>query len=85
MEKENIYIEIRDQIFTLYRNIKYLREKNGLTTKQMAQILGMREKKLINVEKCLSIGHIDEKHLRNVCVTFKMSTDELLNENLIEN
>ena len=84
MEKETIYSEIREQIFIMYRNIKYLREKNGLTTKQLAEILKMREQKLIEAENCFGVGYFHEKQLKNACAYFQISTDELLSENLIQ-
>lgn len=73
MKKMDVSPEIKEQIFTMYRNIKYLREKNNLTIKQMAEIIEISEKKLMQAESCTDIGCFYDKHIRNACLYFKVS------------
>ena len=64
----------------MYRNIKFLREKHGLTLKELAEIMEISEKKLIGAESCADVGYLYDKHLRNICIYFNVSADTLLNE-----
>ena len=82
MKNPNIPPEIKNQIFTFYRNVKYLREKSGLTTKQLSEIIGISEKKLSAAENCESVGCFYDKHVKNVCVYFNVSADVLFYEEL---
>jgi len=82
MKKAIINPEIKEQIFTMYRNIRCLREKNNLTTKQLAEIMEISEKKLIISENCKEIGCFNSKHLRNACLYFNVSADDLFKKNL---
>ena len=82
MEKRNVNPEIKKQIFTMYKNVKFLREKNGLTIAQLAEIIGISEKKLMQAEACTDIGCFYDKHIRNICLYFKVSADTLLKEKL---
>lgn len=74
--------EIREQIFTMYRNIKYLREKNKLTIKQLSEIMEISERNLIMAENCKELGCFNCKHLKNACLYFNVSADMLFNESL---
>ena len=76
--------KMEEQIFTLYKNIKYLRVKHKLTIKQMASIINISEKKLIHAEACREIGCFYDKHIRNVCLYFKVSADMLLRKPLYQ-
>ena len=82
MKKINISCEIKEQVFTMHKNIKYLREKNELTIKQMAEIMKISEKKLIRAESCTDTGCFYAKHITNACIYFNVSADVLMNEKL---
>jgi len=73
---------MKKPIFTLYRNIKYLRKQNRLTTGQLAEIIEISEKKLIAAERCEDVGYLYDKHLKNICLYFKVGADMLFNERL---
>ena len=80
MKKAEINPEIKEQIFTMHKNIKYLRVKNALTTKQLAEIIEISENKLMRAEACTDAECFYDKHIRNVCIYFNISADILLNE-----
>lgn len=82
MGKINNDSVIREQIFTFYKNVKYLREKNNLTIKQMAEIIDISEKRLMQAECCVHARCLSVKHLRNICLYFKMSADTLMEDKL---
>ena len=54
--------EVKDRIFFLYKNVKYLREKNGLSAKQMASIINIKEKYLTLSENCIDFGYFNDEH-----------------------
>lgn len=74
--------EITEAVFTFHRNIKYLREKAGLSTKQLADIIGASEETLILAESCTEINCLHDLHLKNICRYFKTGADELFYEKL---
>ena len=57
-------------------------KKNGLTIKQLSEIMGITEKKLIQAESCTDVGCFYDKHIRKACLYFKVSADVILNEKL---
>ena len=83
MEKMNVNPEIKKQIFIMYKNVKFLREKNELTIKQLAEIIGISEKKLIQAESCTDAGYFYDKHIRNICLYFKVNADILFRRKII--
>ena len=82
MKKTDISSEIKEQIFTMYKNVKFLREKNELTIKQLAETIGISKKKLVQAESCADVGYLYDKHIKNICLYFKVSADVLLKEKL---
>lgn len=78
MHESDLNPEIMEQVYTVHRNVKHLREKNKLTIKQMAEIMDISEEKLILAEACIDIDCFYDIHIINVCTYFKVSADELL-------
>ena len=70
-------IMARDEIFTLYRNLKLLREKHGLTTKQLAEILCIDERRLILAESCTQTGCLLDLHIKRAADFFQVKPDAL--------
>ena len=64
--------------FILYENIKALRIHNGLSIKEMADVIGIREERLLQVEWCLKAGLLYDIHIRNVCQYFAVPADRLM-------
>ena len=74
--------EVKDSVFVLYRNIKYLREENGLSVKQMASIVNIREKHLALSEKCMTFGYFNDEHIKKLCIFFKVTPNTLFRKKL---
>jgi len=69
---------------TLCRNIRFLRIKNRLTQKQMADRLGISIGSLRKIEKDGAMPRVNGSLLLRVCDTFAISADALLYEDLAE-
>ena len=76
--------EIKDRICNLYKNVKYLREKNGLSAKQMASIINIKEKRLILSENCIDFGYFNDEHIKKLCAFFKVTPNVLFRKKLWE-
>lgn len=80
LNKENL----SEKIFTLYRNVKFLREQHGLTTARFAKIINMYEEDLILAEACYAVGFFCDYHIKNICDYFSISPDDLFITKLFE-
>ena len=76
--------EAKDCIFNLYKNVKYLREKNGLSAKQMANIINIKEKHLTLSENCMDFGYFNDEHIKKLCAFFKVTPNVLFRKKLWE-
>jgi len=76
--------EVRDRVFNLYKNVKYLREKNGLSIKQLANIISIKEKHLALSEKCINFGYFSDDHIKKICTFFNVTPNTLFRKNLWE-
>lgn len=74
--------DIKDRIFNLYKNVKYLREKNGLSAKQLANIINIKEKNLTLSEECIDFGYYNDEHIKKLCVFFNVTPNILFREEL---
>lgn len=82
MCESDLNAEIVEQVYTLYSNVKHLREKNSFTIKQMAEIMDIREEKLMLAETCTDIDCFYDIHIKNICTYFKVSADYLFMEKM---
>ena len=74
----------KDQIFNLYKNVKYLRENNGLSAKQIAIIINIKEKQLLLSENCKEFGYFNDEHIKKLCAFFKITPNALFRKRLWE-
>ena len=63
----------------MYKNVKYLREQSGLSTKQFAEMIKISEAKLILSEACEETGCFYDIHIKSICDYFKIKPDDLFN------
>ena len=77
MKKSTISREAMKNVFTMYLNVKYLREKNNLSTSQLAEIIQIDERKLIESEKCINTGYFYDTHIKRVCEYFNVNANDL--------
>lgn len=77
MKSRNSSPEIAEKVITLCKNVSYLRKQHGLSTKQLADIIGINEIKLVLSEICEDAGYFRDSHIKNVCDYFKISPDDL--------
>lgn len=82
MQNEAISLEIKEGIFNFHRNVKFLRKKAGLTTHQMAGIIGVSEQTLILAESCTDTNCFYDIHIKNICRYFTVGADFLFYEKL---
>lgn len=76
--------ELRARVYTLYRNVKYLRKQHGLTKKELAKIIHISEKKLNLSETCWDTGYFRDYHIKNICEYFNISPNTLYRTKLFE-
>ncbi len=81
MKKRGPSPEIMEQLITIYQNVKYLREQHGLSTKEFAEIIKIKEESLMLAEAGVETGCFYDIHLKNICVYFKVRADDLLKQN----
>ena len=74
--------EFKDHIFNLYRNVKFLRERKGLSIKQMAVIINIKEKHLILFENYSDFGYFNDEHIKKACVFFNVTPNDLFRKRL---
>lgn len=60
------------------KNITYLRQSNGLTKKEMAQIVGISVSTLNKIEKGISIYCMRSGRIHRVCDYFGITADSFL-------
>ena len=69
-----------DHMVTLLcKNIRYLRKKNHLTQKEMAEIVGTSISSIRRIEQGTNIPRIHSGMLYRLCVHFNISADAMLN------
>lgn len=84
MTQKELPVNIKETIFTVYRNMNFLRNQHRLTTKQMAMIIDIDEEKLIEAERCENIDCLYDIHIRNICRFFEVRPDDLFEKTLEE-
>ena len=82
--KKAINPEIKEHVFYLYKNVKYLREKNGFSIKQMATIINIKEKSLTLSENCAELGYFNDEHIKKICAFFGVAPNVLFRKKLWE-
>lgn len=80
----NVNPELVEQVHMMYRNIKYLREKNGLTQKELAAILEISEAKVKRMEAFDEVGLLYVHHIIALCEYFKVSYKDFMETKLYE-
>lgn len=84
MKNQNVSPETIEEIYEIHRNVKKLREKHGLTTKQFAKIIDIKEKKLMLSETCTEVNCFYAHHIKNICDRFKIKVDDLFKKDLYQ-
>jgi hypothetical protein len=82
MEKNKELACVQETVFRLYKNVKYLRLKNGLTIEQMADIMKISIGRLKAVEDCKKTRLLCDYHIKHVCDYFHVNANELFRKDL---
>lgn len=72
----------KENIFILYRNVKYLREKEGLSLREFSKITGISVYRLKRVEQLKEIGILTDIHIRDIALYFHISPQLLFDTDL---
>lgn len=84
MEKNKVPDNVSEEVFRLYKNVKYLRLKSGLTIEQMADIMKINTERLKAVEYCKKTRLLCDYHIKHVCDYFHVNASELFRKDLQE-
>ena len=74
---KNLNCKIDEEIITFCQNIKILRERNGLSKKKMAEILGIGVKSLSNLEQGIMPPKMGTNIIFKISQHFKIKPCEL--------
>ena len=65
------------------KNIRYLRQRWGLTLEELAEIAGLSSARLYDIEVGICM-EIDARALENICSFFHMDVQTIVERNLAE-